>query len=175
MKKLLMFAGVVVMICSCSSKKSFTTGASRQAVVGMPNPIRESTQAEILELLGIAFAVPESASDIRYAIIANETAQVDFMWRNAKCTCRVQPSSELELKDISGFYYIWKNEADVQVGYNDAKAKWTTDESGESVGICIWWDAAPGIMYSVSMKKNASKENLVELANAVYIQMQGDA
>ena len=163
-----------MMICSCTSKKSFTTGANQQAIVSMPNPIRESTQAEILEALGVVCAVPEHASDIGYAIIADKTAQINFMWRNARCTCRVQPSSELELKDISGFYYTWKNEIDAQVGCNDAKVKWTTDENGESVGICIWWDAAPGIMYSVSMKKNASKENLLELANAVYIQMQGD-
>ena len=147
---------------------------NRPVVIGTPNPIRESTAEDILNTLGVTFAVPEGAENVQYSVIGDSLAQMDFVWNNVECTARAEPSGETSLKDISGFYYNWKNFAKLKVGYNEAKANWTKDENGNSVGICIWWDAAPGIMYSVSMKSNANAENLKKLANAVYVQMQGN-
>lgn len=178
--KIVLVSSIIMSFIGCGKKSvikdSAVSGArlneNRPVVIGMPNPIRESTAEDILNTLGVTFAVPEGAENVQYSVIGDSLAQMDFVWNNAECTARAEPSGETSLKDISGFYYNWKNSAELKVGYNEAKANWTNDENGNSVGICIWWDAAPGIMYSVSMKSNANAENLKKLANAVYVQMQ---
>lgn len=152
----------------------FAQPENSELVIGMPNPVHESTAEEILNKIGVTFAIPKGAKNIHYSVIADSLTQMDFLWNKAECTVRAEPSGETSLKDISGFYYNWKNSADVKVGYNEAKAKWTKDENRNSVGICIWWDAAPGIMYSVSMKNNANAKKLEKLANTVYVPQQGN-
>lgn len=181
--KIMLVSSIVVAFFGCSKKSAVENSAvsdaglnenNRPVVIGMPNPIKESTSEEILNKIGVSFAIPDGAENLHYSVISGSLAQVDFLWNKAECTARAEPSGETSLKDISGFYYNWKNSAEVKVGYNNAKANWTKDENGNSVGICIWWDAAPGIMYSVSMRNNADAENLKKLANAVYVQMQGN-
>ncbi len=178
--KIVLVSSIIMSFVGCEKKSvvkdSPVSGAglneNRPVVIGMPNPIRESTAEDILNTLGVTFVVPEGAENVQYSVIGDSLAQMDFVWNKAECTARAEPSGETSLKDISGFYYNWKNSAELKVGYNEAKANWTKDENGNSVGICIWWDAAPGIMYSVSMKSDANAENLKKLANAVYVQMQ---
>lgn len=177
--KTFLLSCIVLLSFGCS-KKAITekSGISelsevRPVVIGVPNPIRESSAEEILNTLGLRFAIPKNAENVCYSVIADSLAQMDFVWNKAECTARAESSGKTSLQDISGFYYNWKKSVKVKVGYNEADAKWTKDENGNSVGICIWWDAAPGIMYSVSMKSNANAENLEKLANAVYIQLQG--
>lgn len=180
--KIVLVSSIVVAFLGCSKKAARENSdvsdvkmkEKRPVVIGMPNPIKESTAEEILSKIGVKFAVPDGAENLHYSVIADSLAQMDFLWNKAECTARAEPSGETSLKDISGFYYNWKNSSEVKVGYNNAKANWTKDENGNSVGICIWWDAAPGIMYSVSMRKNANAKNLEKLANAVYVQMQGN-
>lgn len=180
--KIVLVSSIIMSFVGCE-KKSVTKNSvvssaglneNRPVVIGMPNPIRESTAEDILNTLGVTFSVPDGAEKVQYSVIGDSLAQMDFVWNNAECTARAEPCGETSLKDISGFYYNWKNSAELKVGYNEAKANWIKDENGNSVGICIWWDAAPGIMYSVSMKSNANAENLKKLANAVYVQMQGN-
>ena len=139
----------------------------------MPNPIVESSYEEIQEKLGITFGLPKDAESIYYSIISGNMAQVDFIWQGADCTARIKPSASTELEDISGYYYKWDNELELPVGYNSATARWF-ESDGETTGIVIWQDIAPGLTYSVSMKQNATLENLFILANAVYIPVQGD-
>ncbi len=177
MKKMVAFfltlaSFMIFMACEKNegSKKAVVTEESTQ----IANPIQKSNAEEILQKIGVEFGLPEGAEDISYSIISGQTAQMDFVWNGANCCARIEPSIALELQDISGFYYDWKNESVCKVSYNEAQVKWTADENGDSLGICIWWDAVPGLMYSVSMKANANEENLSTLANAIYIQMQGE-
>ena len=140
----------------------------------MPNPIVESSSEEIQEKLGIKFGIPKDAENIYYSIIAGELAQMDFTWQKAECTARIKASTTTEQEDISGYYFEWDKEVELPVGYNSAKARWSVID-GQTVGICIWQDIVPGLTYSVSMKQNATLENLFILANAVYIPVQGDS
>lgn len=142
--------------------------------VMVPNPFRDSTADGIRKQLGLDFNLPQGAENMRYSVIAGKTAQIDFDWQGADCTARIEASGATKLQDISGYYYTWQNQAEVAVGYNKAQARWTAAEDGRIVGTCIWWDAVPGIMYSVSMDSNADEASLVELANSVYVQMQGE-
>ena len=155
-------------LASCSGKNKTGENAPGKQTVGLPNPIHESSAEEIEEQLNIKFAVPNSAKDVRYSIIAENLAQMDFIWNEAECTARIKRDAESE--DISGFYYNWSNETPCTIGENAGIAKWQITEVGEVVGICLWQNKASNLTYSVSMKKNADSEKLAALANAVYVE-----
>ena len=163
MRRLLLLFIPLLFFCGCKQKQ-----------VEMPNPVVESTFEEIQQKLGITFGIPKDAENIYYSIIAGDLAQMDFIWQETECTARIKPSTSTELEDISGFYYEWNKEIEIPVGYNTATARWF-ESDGEITGIVIWQDIVPGLTYSVSMKQNATLENLFILANAVYITVQGDS
>lgn len=168
MKKTLILIWIFMMtLASCSGKNKTGEKAPGKQTVGLPNPIHESSAEEIAEQLNIKFAVPNSAKDVRYSIIAGNLAQMDFIWNEAECTARIKRDAESE--DISGFYYNWSNETPCTIGENAGIAKWQITEVGEVVGICLWQNKASNLTYSVSMKKNADSEKLIVLANAVYV------
>ena len=163
----------IIAITGCSSKqKNVEQQASKKQLIGMANPVHESSAAEIQEVMKVQFAVPDGAEKLRYSIIAGKLAQMDFEWNEADCTARIQPdlSGEGEsIPDISGFYYNWSNSVSAMIGENPAQVKWTITDAGEIVGICIWQNKAANLTYSVSMNKNADSEKLVSLAKIVYI------
>ena len=161
----------MIAITGCSSKQKNTVQQqSEKKLVGIANPIHESSAAEIQSLMNVQFGVPDGAEKLRYSIIAGKLAQFDFEWEDAECTARIQADLVGDIiTDISGFYYNWSNEASTMVGNNPAQVKWTITDAGEILGICLWQNKAAKLTYSVSMKKNADSEKLVKLANAVYL------
>ena len=168
-KNICLISSVIFMIAitGCSSKqKNAEQQASKKQLIGMANPVHESSAAEIQDVMKVQFAVPDGAEKLRYSIIAGKLAQFDFEWEEADCTARIEQDAESE--DISGFYYNWVNETMCTVGGNAATAKWQKTEDGDVVGICLWQNKASNLTYSVSMKKNADSEKLAALANAVY-------
>ena len=166
MKKILILISIfMIMLVSCSGKKSAVNAAANKTV-GLPNPVQESTAEEITERLNVKFSVPDGAKNILYSVIAGNLAQMDFIWNEAECTARIKRDAESE--DISGFYYNWSNETPCTVGENAGIAKWQITEVGEVVGICLWQKKASNLTYSVSMKKNADSEKLIALANDIY-------
>ena len=166
MKKTFILISIfMIMLISCSGKKSAVNAAANKTV-GLPNPVQESTAEEIAKELNVKFAVPDNAKNIRYSIIAGNLAQMDFIWNEAECTARIKRDAESQ--DISGFYYNWSNETPCTVGENAGIAKWQITEVGEVVGICLWQNKNSNLIYSVSMKKNADSEKLIALANDIY-------
>ena len=174
-KSISLISSIIFMIAitGCSSKqKNVEAQQSEKNMVGIANPINESSAAEIQSLMNVQFGVPDGAEKLRYSIIASKLAQFDFEWEEADCTARIQPDLIYEgetVTDISGFYYNWTNETVAMVGNNPAQVKWTITDSGEIIGICLWQNKAANLTYSVSMKQNADSEKLVKLANAVYL------
>ena len=166
MKKTLILISIfMIMLVSCSGKKSAVNAAANKTV-GLPNPVQESTAEDIAKELNVKFAVPDDAKNSRYSIIAGNLAQMEFIWNEAECTARIKRDAESE--DISGFYYKWPNEIPCTFGENAGIAKWQITEVGEVVGICLWQNKASNLTYSVSMKKNADSEKLIALANDIY-------
>lgn len=173
-KSISLISSIIFMIAltGCSCKQKNAEQQTEKKLVGIANPIHESSAAEIQSLMNVQFGVPDGAEKLRYSIIAGNLAQFDFEWEEANCTARIQPNQVGEgdaIADISGFYYNWSNEASAMVGNNPAQVKWTITDAGETLGICLWQNKAANLTYSVSMKQNADSEKLVKLANAVYL------
>ena len=50
------------------------------------------------------------------------------------------------------------------------RAKLNFDEGGQ--GKILWFDLVPGILYSMSMDRDASRETLLEMANDLFVPAQ---
>lgn len=129
------------------------------------------SKEELENTLGIRFNLPENISKEKFNIEEDNTISAKFMWNKSKCELRVQVSDELNLVDISNISCDWDKTESVKISYNDAQVKIS---SKDKTSICIWWDQITGLQYSVSMKNNSDLERIVELANILYFQHQGE-
>ena len=154
-----------------AEESTVTKRKSSPEKLALPNPVKKSSEEELMNSLGVTFGRPMGASDIYYSIVGDKMAQMDFMYDGHQCHARIRPSAEFE--DISGFFYDWENEGNVRIGWCDGKVKYSI-QGDEVCGICLWWDAAPGLMYSVSMRTGATPELLQQLAEEVYVVTQGE-
>lgn len=145
--------------------------AEEDESVGMANPMTETTLEEINQYYPVI--LPEGTSDELYFFIknteVNPLAQVDFTYETLSYTYRILGTTEDN--DISGMYVEWNETLEVEVGYNTATI--SLNEGKE--GMIIWYDAAPGLKYSIIMETDATAELLVNMANLLYIPAQGDA
>lgn len=134
---------------------------------GIPNPMHESSAAEILDTLGITFHIPDTAADVSYFIIdtgsGSKTAQAVFKLDQVEYTYRIQ--SAPAFTDISGAYYDWTAKQPVEVGYCSGEMRYIAGEQG----VCLWYDVVPGLMYSLYSETGASAEGLLALANKLFV------
>ena len=160
---------------------------------GMVNPMTEVTRQELMDQTGIDLPTPEGATDVTYFVVDTDEftiAQMDFTLDGQPYELRAASTGMTELSpvqtgedemdiegidfdtgDISGLYYEWTT----------AGTDLVADRSGifriadkEDVGYIAWLDAAPGILYNLSMTSNVSHEALKETAEKVFVPMQGE-
>lgn len=138
------------------------------------------SDAELLENARILAAglgqelatAPEGAEDIVISVFSQNgrtVAETAFTLSGARWVYRTAPG-ELELVDISGLGSFSLSAAG-KVSYCDAQLSY--DEGG--AGKIIWFDIVPGIEYSLSVDTGASAEALTNMADTLFIPMQGDA
>ncbi len=164
MKKLL----AALMLCVL-----FTLPACAETMIA--NPWTETTPQEMIETLGLSFALPEGAENILYRMLRSESlAEAQFTLENAQCTARIKPAAEFE--DISGMYYEpWDSEEDCEISWCPGRIM-TKQTEEESIAVCLWYDVVPGLMYSVSASVPAGEMiNIHALAEAMFAPAQGDA
>lgn len=130
--------------------------------------------AEILaQGLGQELATaPEGAEDVVISVFSLDSrtvAETAFTMDGARWTYRTAPGN-LELVDISGLG-DFSAAASGSVSYCDAQLSY--DEGG--AGKIIWFDIVPGVEYSLSVDSGADERSLLEMANALFVPMQGDA
>lgn len=130
------------------------------------NPMKKSTPQEIIETIGVKFNEPKNVSEIKYFIISNQVAQMNFIKDGISFTARIKPANQFE--DISGMYFNWNNEQDCKIAWCSGKIYFMNDAENKNPGICIWYDVAPGLMYSLSMDDKSNPEILLSLANEIY-------
>ena len=92
---------------------------------------------------------------------------------------RIQPAAlqEGELMNISGIYFAWDNEEEVTIGGHCPGTIGQAKTGSEDwVELCQWYDAAPGLMYSLSVyTTDPDGLDLTAIAEMVYAPVQGDA
>ena len=138
----------------------------------VPNPLRESSAQEIMDTLGLSFTIPDRAEDVVYYIVDvgdASLAQADFTLDGLDIVYRLQATASFT--DISGAYKDWANAESVQINYSSGEVYY--NDSGS--GVCLWYDAAPGLMYAVYMSRNANVDTLTALGNELFVPVQGDA
>ena len=144
--------------------------ADGEPLVGMPNPLIESSVSGILETVGVSMPAPEFANSASWFVINTDPAvgELRFSVNGLNYTYRITPATAFS--DISGMYYTWTGSENVQVGYNTAVVSYIENEQG----IIQWFDVVPGLMYSLSVDSGAQADELTEIANMIYEPVQGD-
>lgn len=134
------------------------------------------TAQSIVEILGYDIAVaPENAENVLYnafeldGLTVGETVftldGVSYSYRMA-ATWAV----EEDFADISGLEEEFQNQTASEIMWCPARLSF--DEGG--AGKVVWFDVAPGLLYSLSMDQDASEETLLTLANQLFSPAQGD-
>lgn len=133
----------------------------------------DSTAEEVMTAVGVRFNVPAEAENVSYRV-RESAAEMNFTVRGVEYAARIQPTASFE--NISDYAFEpWAIEDDCMVGWCDAKVM-LAQADGKIIALCLWYDAAPGLMYSVS----ACVEDLIGLdvqsaAESVFTPMQDDA
>jgi hypothetical protein len=164
MKKVIVVFMALMLACSlfaCSGAED------ENDLNGVVNPVHEATADEILETLGISMNIPENAQDTEYFMIDSgegpQMAQAVFTLDGVEYTYRIKSSSSFE--DISGAYFEWENEKDIEISYCSGKVFYNEGQEG----ICLWYDTVPGLMYSLYAVSGASESGLETIAGEMYV------
>lgn len=135
----------------------------------------ETDEAGVMNAVGVRFAVPEEAQDVVYRLPEDSRmAEMQFTLGSIAYVARIKPAAWPEnISDV--VYEPWALTDECMIGWCGATTYLTRD--GENiVALCLWYDAAPGLMYSVT----ASSRDLIGLdiqaaAEKVYLPLQNDA
>lgn len=182
-KRMLLFASLlaaVQILAGCASvapaapaqsqpaeKQEEVKEEKQEEAVGMANPWTECSREEVLDKIGFDMQAPADASDVHYMINESiEMAEMDFTMMDQEFTYRMQPTDAFE--DISGLYYEWDVEDEVQVGWCEGISRRAIGEE-ETVDNCLWYDVVPGIMYSLSTSaKDLDGFDILAVVDMVY-------
>lgn len=133
------------------------------------NPLHEATEEEVANVMG-EIMLPAGAEDIKYFTIdgSEKLYEIRFTLEGTEYNYRASVTDAL--KDISGMYYTWKETQEASVEGRDAKVCFIDGQQG----IIYWYDVVPGIVYSLSVDKGASFNSLVDMANNIFVPVQGE-
>ena len=120
----------------------------------LPNPWEELTAEQLMDVSGLNFAVPEGAEQVIYRYLKDEgLAEMLFNMGGDEFCARIQPAqlADGELMNISGMYFAWENEEDVEVRGCRGTIGQARTGSVDWAELCLWYDAASRRMYSLSV------------------------
>lgn len=137
----------------------------------LPNPWKKTDADSILNTLGLRFAVPDNAENVVYFTMESASlAEMRFMLDGVPCIARIAPAEGFE--DISGLHFNWLEETECDFNALRAVVK-TAQDAKSTYSLCLWYDAVPGLMYSVSAI-SPEKTDILKIADAVYVPAQGE-
>ncbi len=161
-----------------AAEESTAEGDIDESKEGVANPWTESDKEGVAEATGIEIEAPEDATDVTYSYM-EETglAQVQYRLDEADWVYRAQ--SAAEFTDISGMYYDWESEDDCEISGRKAVCYGLggiDEPDRENVQMVNWYDAVPGIMYSLSVSgRDLNGMDLTVYAENLFVPMQGEA
>lgn len=133
----------------------------------------DSTAEEVMNAVGVRFNVPAEAENAAYQI-SNSAAQMNFTMHGVAYAARIQPTASFE--NISDYEFDpWAIKDECMIGWCEAKVM-LTQADGKIAALCLWYDAAPGLMYSVSACVDDLKGlDIQSAAESVFEPLQDDA
>lgn len=128
--------------------------------VGLSNPVKKSSPEEIAQRFGVEMKAPEGAEELSWTIIEGETplAQMGYSLDGISFNYRIAKAEAYS--DISGMYYEWKENVTAEEG------SIRLADGGQ--GVIDRFDAAKGIVYSLSVNFGASAETLEKAARQLW-------
>lgn len=134
------------------------------------------TACRVMEVLGYDVDVaPEGAEDVEYSVVPQDglaAASCAFTLDGTRWVYSMAATSQVELPfpDISGLpdYSVVE---DVELLWCPAVVSY--DEGG--AGKIIWFDVAPGLVYSLTADSGAGRDALLDMAGTLFTPAQGDA
>ena len=167
-----MACAAVLSLCACAGKNGGSSDSvqEQQTVNPMTGTTREALEADTgidLGPLGGVDNVSFYRIDTQDKVIANAQFECDGVSYDYRAAAAAGP------EDISGMYYTWTQETAAAVG--DSGVEGSVRLSDEGAGVISWYDAVPGIMYSLSAGSGATAESLSRTAGKVFAPVQGDS
>ena len=135
------------------------------------NPWVDATSGDIAEAIGAAFGVPEGAEDVAYSLMPDEgLAEMRFTLDGMAYVARILPAEEFT--DISGMFIEWEAEAPFSVADCEGLEQRAVVD-GETVDLCLWFDADMGLMYSLATSgADLDGYDITPVAEAIYVQAE---
>ena len=136
-----------------------------------------TTASQILRATGLNVTVaPKAAENITYnAFLLNglTVAETTFQIGGVTYAYRMAGTMDLqeEFDDISGQDGPYQQIAAGKVFWCRAKLSFNEDGQGK----ILWFDLAPGILYSLTMDSDASEEALLDMANSLFEPTQANS
>ena len=149
-----------------------TEEAPSEETTQIANPWTDMTKEELEKVSGVTFGVPEDAKDVVYRWLEEESlAEMQFKLDDDEYTARIKPDAleEDQLDNISGMYFQWENEEKVKIGHCPGTIGLAQTGSSDYTELCLWYDVAPGLMYSLSVyTTDPDGLDLTAVAQMVY-------
>jgi hypothetical protein len=122
--------------------------------VGLANPWTEMTEEDLKQTAGVPFEMPEGAENAVYRWLESDgLAEMQFTMDGDEYCARAQSAElkESELMNISGMYFQWDHEEDVEINGCPGTLGLAQTGSEDWVELCLWYDANAKQMYSLSV------------------------
>ena len=134
----------------------------------LANPWQDLTEEELSDASGLSFGVPEGAENVIYRYLQEDNlAEMQFTIDSDEFCARMQPADEP--MNISGMYYEWENEEEVNIGGCTGTIGQAQAGSEDFVELCQWYDADQGQQYSLSVyTTELDGLDLVAVAEQIY-------
>ncbi len=164
---IMMLCAALLLCAGCKPK------AEPETEVNLSNPWTETDHEGFVQKLGLDLNVPEGAENVVFRVNEEDKlGEMRFVLNGIESNARVKPSGSF--KDISGMYYTWELEEESSMHWPQEKLMQAKD--GENiVEVFLWFDVAPGIMYSLSCAApDLDGFDITAVAQMVYKPMQGD-
>ena len=136
-----------------------------------------STAGDILNTLGYNLDVaPAGAKELVFRKLTQDglsVGETTFILDGIFYAYRVAATNVVEenFADISGIEKDFAEESAAEIGWCSARLSFDTNESGK----IVWFDPAPGLLYSLYMESGASEAALLDMADLLYDPAQDDA
>ncbi len=165
-------------LSNVKTDSGFISQPAAQGMLNLDNPWEEVSAEELMNATGLSFDIPEGAKEIRYSMMRKENlAQMTFMIDSDEFCARMMPADlrNGELMDLSGMYFAWENEEKITVNHCEGIIHQAKTGSEDCVEACLWYDAAPGILYSLTVcTTDLDGLDLVAVAEQVFHPLQGE-